>query len=149
MVQVRPLTWINALPDALADKPQTIINEILGANVTVASFENRNPCDSQEASAFCYSLVRILRVSFRFLERKPFPISANRGFCGASVAALTFSLLLQLEKLSKTKLDSCGRNLVNIKKTGQTMGGQLCGQVSFTCAAVVYICICSTFVCEL
>jgi hypothetical protein len=54
------LTWIAALPDALEGKDQDVIDEILGKDITPASFENKATCDGKAANAFCYSLVKII-----------------------------------------------------------------------------------------
>jgi hypothetical protein len=70
-LQSRALTWIAALPDALEGKDQEVIDEILGKDITPASFENKATCDGKAANAFCYTLVNIYawRISLFF---KPF-----------------------------------------------------------------------------
>jgi hypothetical protein len=51
---------VGALPDALEGKEQSVIDEVLGKDITPASFENRATCEGKAANAFCYSLVSIL-----------------------------------------------------------------------------------------
>jgi len=58
----QPLTWIAAAPDALEGKSPETIEEVLGKDITPASFENRDTCDGKAANAFCYSVVRITKI---------------------------------------------------------------------------------------
>jgi hypothetical protein len=46
-----------------------------------------------------------------------------------ALVSLLIKSYFQLEKLHRTKLDSCDRNLVNTKKA-DTLGNQLCDQVN-------------------
>jgi hypothetical protein len=65
-------------------------------------------------------------------------MSANRAKYGASIATDLHIRIDQLEKLAKTKLDSCDRNLVNTKKA-DTLGNQLCDQVRLFCCLVLFV----------
>jgi len=54
----RKLTWIGALPDALRKaKNKKEAAEILGADVTEASFSNFTSCADTTANARCYATV--------------------------------------------------------------------------------------------
>ena len=54
----RPLTWIGALPDALKKaRNKAEIAEILGEDVTEASFKDLKNCDATTANARCYTIV--------------------------------------------------------------------------------------------
>ena len=107
LISASPITWLGALPDALAKvgylllqwtlyvsnfvvqvDSQADIDEILGAGITPASFENFN-CDATAANARCYTT---------------------------------------MSKFKSDPLDSCEKNLVNTKSS-QTIGDYLCQQV--------------------
>merc|ERR1712062_402785 len=49
-----PITWLGALPDALAKVDEEDYAEILGADITPESFENF-ACDATAANARCYA----------------------------------------------------------------------------------------------
>jgi len=54
----RHLTWIGALPDALKKaRNKAEVAEILGADVTQASFKQLESCDNVTANARCYTIV--------------------------------------------------------------------------------------------
>merc|ERR1711993_33674 len=54
----RHLTWIGALPDALKKARNTAeVAEILGADVTQASFKQLDSCDNVTANARCYTIL--------------------------------------------------------------------------------------------
>jgi len=54
----RPLTWIGALPDALKKaRNKGEVAEILGKDVTEASFRELTSCDGKTANARCYTIV--------------------------------------------------------------------------------------------
>jgi len=54
----RPLTWIGALPDALKKaRNKGEVAEILGKDVTEASFKELTSCDGKTANARCYTIV--------------------------------------------------------------------------------------------
>merc|ERR1712061_217821 len=54
----RPLTWIGALPDALKNaRNKAEIAEILGKDVTEASFKALENCDGTSANARCYTIL--------------------------------------------------------------------------------------------
>merc|ERR1711868_215337 len=54
----RKLTWIGALPDALKKaKNEEEVAEILGADVTQASFKQLDSCDNVTANARCYTIL--------------------------------------------------------------------------------------------
>ena len=54
----RNLTWIGALPDALKKaRNKAEVAEILGADVTQASFKQLKSCDNVTANARCYTIV--------------------------------------------------------------------------------------------
>ena len=106
LISASPITWLGALPDALAKvryfiklflckviivqvDSQADIDEILGAGITPASFENFN-CDATAANARCYTT---------------------------------------MSKFKSDPLDSCEKNLVNTKSS-QTIGDYLCQQVT-------------------
>ena len=71
LCQSRALTWIAALPDALEGKDQDVIDEILGKDITPASFENKATCDGKAANAFCYTLVRTTSLQLQKRKRVP------------------------------------------------------------------------------
>jgi len=54
LVSSSPITWLGALPDALAKVEAEDYQEILGADVTPESFENFI-CDATAANARCYA----------------------------------------------------------------------------------------------
>jgi len=55
LISASPITWLGALPDALAKvDSQADIDEILGENITPASFENFS-CDDVAANSRCYA----------------------------------------------------------------------------------------------
>merc|ERR1711950_3904 len=54
----RNLTWIGALPDALKKaRNKAEVAEILGADVTQASFKQLKSCDNVTANARCYTIL--------------------------------------------------------------------------------------------
>merc|ERR1711992_421947 len=54
----RKLTWIGALPDALKKaRNKEEVAEILGADVTQASFKQLDSCDNVTANARCYTIL--------------------------------------------------------------------------------------------
>merc|ERR1712165_391504 len=54
----RKLTWIGALPDALKKaRNKEEVAEILGADVTQASFKQLESCDNVTANARCYTIL--------------------------------------------------------------------------------------------
>merc|ERR1712020_734206 len=54
----RKLTWIGALPDALKKaRNKEEVAEILGADVTQASFKQLKSCDNVTANARCYTIL--------------------------------------------------------------------------------------------
>ena len=54
----RNLTWIGALPDALKKaRNKGEVAEILGKDVTEASFRELTSCDGKTANARCYTIV--------------------------------------------------------------------------------------------
>jgi len=54
LVSSTPITWLGALPDALAKVEPEDYQEILGADITPESFENFI-CDATAANARCYA----------------------------------------------------------------------------------------------